>query len=160
MIFIVDLNRDLNQWFKSFDLNRANPVRLMQDLLLLKQAMNVQLYYIAVAWVYWFAQHTWLHDWFLVWPMKSKELDSFALDVKHITCSRLRFVQCLVTCWELKIDWMGKAMDFYIVVKPGKTHYTRVNLTSGYVWPSNWEGEKADRSARWWYSFIINRQTD
>jgi len=27
MIFIVDLNRDLNQWFKSFDLNRANPVR-------------------------------------------------------------------------------------------------------------------------------------
>ena len=25
MIFIVDLNRDLNQWFKSFDLNRANP---------------------------------------------------------------------------------------------------------------------------------------
>ena len=25
MIFIVDLNRDLNQWFKSFDLNRDNP---------------------------------------------------------------------------------------------------------------------------------------
>jgi len=27
MIFIVDLNRDLNQGFKTSDLNRANPVR-------------------------------------------------------------------------------------------------------------------------------------
>jgi len=27
MIFIVDLNRDLNQLFKSFNLSRANPAQ-------------------------------------------------------------------------------------------------------------------------------------
>jgi len=27
MIFIVDLNHDLNQWFKSFDLNHNNPAK-------------------------------------------------------------------------------------------------------------------------------------
>ena len=28
MIFIVDLNRDLNRWFKSFDLNQIHPALL------------------------------------------------------------------------------------------------------------------------------------
>jgi len=40
MIFIADLNHDLNHWFKSLDLNQLNPDFLRPNYLIKLQAHN------------------------------------------------------------------------------------------------------------------------